>query len=600
MSLLDTFVQVFEFDTSQADAGFNRIDVSIDDLIESMKKAQEASDNASDEIDNVGSAVGSLSEQYQRYAEIVRTKGVKAALEEARAQAQLRRELNNTTEARNETGASIASLGTRLLAFAGITASVTSAVSDAINRAAEIESLDNLGRKIHVATEDVDAFVGSVAELGGTRESASSDLEALAGSFGKTSDKMEAILRVADQVKGLSFDKAKAKLGALGVGDDKTVELLRKGRTELERTLGIQKQYSGITKESIEQARKFNQAMNGFKQSAGLLKNSFLETIIPYLTMGLAWISKFVDFCRDNKDLITGFFIAIGAILAGYYRAAILNAVAANLAFGASLIVAYWPVLLIIAAISALAAAFALVYDDIMNFIDGNESLTGKILKAYPWLQDAALALMAVFRQVFGFLSDLVSLVADIFVGAFWMMSNAAEKFVTWLIASVRDIAGWGKSFTGAFSGVADDVVGIFNWMWEQVKKILGWIGDGLESVKKGWSTVKGWFGGESEQIDVSAERKITGEVTHRQEVDDMVATARAHTESMNNNPINSLTSQAISNRSNVRNENNISIGELNVSTQATDAKGVAEGMKGELQEQLQDLGQQMQTGMIA
>ena len=40
MALLDTFVQVFEFDTRQADDALNRVSKSTDDIIAEMKKAQ--------------------------------------------------------------------------------------------------------------------------------------------------------------------------------------------------------------------------------------------------------------------------------------------------------------------------------------------------------------------------------------------------------------------------------------------------------------------------------------------------------------------------------------------------------------------------------
>lgn len=42
MSLMDTFVQVFEFDTRQADGAFDRVQRSTDDIIDGMKQAQTA------------------------------------------------------------------------------------------------------------------------------------------------------------------------------------------------------------------------------------------------------------------------------------------------------------------------------------------------------------------------------------------------------------------------------------------------------------------------------------------------------------------------------------------------------------------------------
>ncbi|MGJ7161968.1 hypothetical protein [Morganella morganii] len=50
MSLLDTFVQVFEFDTSQADNAFERVQRSTDDIIDGMKKAGQSGTEASGSI----------------------------------------------------------------------------------------------------------------------------------------------------------------------------------------------------------------------------------------------------------------------------------------------------------------------------------------------------------------------------------------------------------------------------------------------------------------------------------------------------------------------------------------------------------------------
>ena len=61
---------------------------------------------------------------------------------------------------------------------------------------------------------------------------------------------------------------------------------------------------------------------------------------------------------------------------------------------------------------------------------------------------------------------------------------------------------------------------------------------------------------------------------------------------------MNPITSQAISNQSNVKNESNVSIGEIKVETQATDAQGMASGVKDALQDQLADFNQQNSTGV--
>ncbi|MBD2822499.1 hypothetical protein ID852_17810 [Xenorhabdus sp. 42] len=708
MSLMDTFVQIFEFDTRQADDAFDRFRRSTDDMLADMRRAQQAAEagaggfsdfvqelastlqdvtggesldidvNLHDteaklsavrarmgELESALSALDSQREQvsqgmqgsgeslerlntqygqlqgelaalngelntltdaeqknlkakeavesivealqadYNKFVETMRTKGIQAAVDEAKAQNHLQRELTETESKYNAAGESVAGFATKALGAVGVVMSIGGIFADTVLRSQEIEALDKLGGKIGMATADVDAFSGAMTELGGSREAAQADLEALSQAFGQTSNKMERILATADKVKGMKFDKAKATLAGLGVSDEKTVELMMKGRKELERVMGIQKEYSGITKESIEKSIKFNTAMNKFNQSSGLLKNSFLEMVIPVLAKGMEWLSTFIDFCKANKHLIIGFFLTIGIAIAAYYVPPLLAAAAATLA-------ATWPMLAIIAIIALLAAAFALVYDDIMNFIEGNDSMIGRIMDKYLMVKKVIMALWDAWKVLFDYLKVIVKFVADLVVDAFNTMDQTISAFIDWLLGSITSLGEWGSQFSGVFDTVSDAVVGAFTWMWAQVKKIIGWIGDGLDAVSKGLSTVKGWFGfGEDKKVEV-VKRSVNEDgqiVTETPPPDngnqDEKKAFRADMDRLNQqlaaasqNPLNPLTSQAISNQSHQTNENNIQIAEVNVNTQATDAQGVAKEFKGELANQLQDLGQQTATGV--
>lgn len=130
--------------------------------------------------------------------------------------------------------------------------SIGSIFAASVSRSQEIETLDKLGKQIGVATADVDAFSGAIAELGGSRESAQADLSAMANAFGNTKDSMEKVLQTADKVQGMSFDKAKKTLEGMGVSDEKTIELMMKGRKELERTMGIQKSIQALVKRVLK------------------------------------------------------------------------------------------------------------------------------------------------------------------------------------------------------------------------------------------------------------------------------------------------------------------------------------------------------------
>lgn len=548
-----------------------------------------------------------LNADYTQFIETMRTKGIKTTEEESKAQDHLQKELSETEAKYKDAGSSVAGFATKALGAVGIVMSIGSIFAESVSRSQEIETLDRLGKQIGVATADVDAFSGAMAELGGSRESAQADLSAMANAFGNTKDSMEKVLQTADKIQGMSFDKAKKTLEGMGVSDDKTIELMMKGRKELGRIMGIQKEYSGISKESIESSIKFNTAMSKFQQTSGVLKNSFLEMVIPALSKGLDWLTKFISFCKENKNLLIGFFSAIGLAVALYYVPPMLAAASATLA-------ATWPIIAIIAVIALLAAAFAIVYDDIMNFIDGNDSMIGRILEKYPRLKIIILALWEIFKKLFEYLKVIVGVVADIVVAGWNLMVSGLKAFVKYLLSCISVIAGWGKSFSGVFNTVSDAVVSAFEWMWEQVKKIIGWVNTGLDAVKNGWKSAKAFFGfGDDDEITVNqnVERNINdnGEIeyaipqeesqtTQQPPVRHSIAQANAQLDAIANNAMNPITSQAISNQSNVKNESNVSIGEIKVETQATDAQGMASGVKDALQDQLADFNQQNSTGV--
>ncbi|MGG4748814.1 hypothetical protein [Proteus mirabilis] len=555
----------------------------------------------------IDAIVTALNADYTQFIETMRTKGIKTAIDEAKAQEHLQKELSETGSKYQEAGSSVAGFATKALGAVGIVMSIGTIFSESVSRSQEIETLDKLGKQIGVATADVDAFSGAIAELGGSRESAQADLSAMAKSFGNTKDSMEKVLQTADKVQGMSFDKAKKTLEGMGVSDEKTIELMMKGRKELERTMGIQKEYSGISKESIESSIKFNSAMAKFQQSSGLLKNSFLEMVIPALSKGLEWLTKLVTFCKENKHLVVGFFTAVATILLGKYIYAMKLA-------SISTWTTLFPIIAIIAVIALLAAAFAIVYDDIMNFIDGNDSMIGRILEKYPRLKVVILALWETFKKLFEYLKAIVGVVADIVVAGWDLMASGLKAYVKYLLSCISVIAGWGKSFAGVFNTVSDAVVSAFEWMWEQVEKIIGWVNTGLNAVKNGWKSAKEFFGfGDDEEITVNqnVERNVNdnGEIEYAMPQEESqtenqppvrhsIAQANAQLDAIANNAMNPITSQAISNQSNVKNESNVSIGEIKVETQATDAQGMVSGVKDALQDQLADFNQQNSTGV--
>lgn len=654
MSLTETFVQLIESDISQTNGALDNLRRSTDDIVDDIKQAQqntltfgsllkemwpwqeqvsggqyiEFESNAGEvtkqtgemstklsaivtslvqftggESDAVFKALKQNHDDLQNSISETRRTGEAAAAAEISAQKKVQSALRDSDAAWQSAFDNVAALAEKSLNFAGISTTITGLISDATARAAEIESIDKLGREINITTQDVDAFSGSVAALGGTRSAAQADLSAMAKSFGFAGDSMEKVLQTADKVQGMSFGEAKKTLGGLGVEDNGTIELLMKGREELSRMMETQKDYGGITRESIEQSISFNNAMLSLEQSAGLLKNSLMGMLIPALAQGLDWLEKIVVFAKENKNFVTGFFIAVAAVVTGKYVHAMKLA-------QISTWTAMLPVMAVVAGILLLAAVFALVYDDIMNFIDGNDSMIGRILDSYPGLKAVILTVWEAFVVLFDFIMSVIGVVADIVVAAYNTMNMALNEFIDWLTVSIQGVMAWGAEFEAVFDTVSDAVVGIFTWLWEQIEEILGWISKGMDLVKEGWSTVKGWVGmGDSAEIEQNVNRTVTtkGKLEYsipetpplsEEETLKLAGQITGHVTTLAANPMASLTSGTISNQSAVSNENNVSVGEIRIVAKDGDPQTIAADIVEVLRQHIENMGHEYNSGM--
>ncbi|ELA8730101.1 hypothetical protein [Morganella morganii] len=654
MSLTETFVQLIESDISQTNGALDNLRRSTDDIVDDIKQAQqntltfgsllkemwpwqeqvsggqyiEFESNAGEvtkqtgemstklsaivtslvqftggESDAVFKALKQNYDDLQNSISETRRTGEAAAAAEISAQKKVQSALRDSDAAWQSAFDNVAALAEKSLNFAGISTTITGLISDATARAAEIESIDKLGREINITTQDVDAFSGSVAALGGTRSAAQADLSAMAKAFGFAGDSMEKVLQTADKVQGMSFSEAKKTLGGLGVEDNGTVEMLMKGREELSRMMETQKDYGGITRESIEQSISFNNAMLSLEQSAGLLKNSLMGMLIPALAQALDWLEKIVVFAKENKNFVTGFFIAVATVVTGKYVHAMKLA-------QISTWTAMLPVMAVVAGILLLAAVFALVYDDIMNFIDGNDSMIGRILDSYPGLKAVILTVWEAFVVLFDFIMSVIGVVADIVVAAYNTMNTALNEFIDWLTASIQGVMAWGAEFEAVFDTVSDAVVGIFTWLWEQIEEILGWISKGMDLVKEGWSTVKGWVGmGDSAEIEQNVNRTVTtkGKLEYsipetpplsEEETLKLAGQITGHVTTLAANPMASLTSGTISNQSAVSNENIISVGEVSIVAKDGDPQTIAADIVEVLRQHIENMGHEYNSGM--
>lgn len=441
--------------------------------------------------------------------------------------------MKKADEQSKKTSMNFASFAKQALGFIGAASAAAATIAGAVNRAGDIQALDDLSSKVGLGITETDALSRSIIAMGGSFDSANSDIESLAESLKKQGvEPMQGMLELADKLQGMDFGKASGKLGELGVTDRATVELMRKGRQEVERLMGVQKQNGAITQESADKVRKFNQSMSSFKSTLGNAANGFFEFFIPALTKGLDALGKFIGWMSDNKNFVIGFFSAIAVVVAAVYLPAMLAAASATIA-------ATWPFIAIGAAIGAAAAMFALIYDDIMNFIEGNDSLIGQIINDFP------------------IVGEIINLIVEGIKIAFAAAGMAAETLL------------------GGFKAMASGIVGVFKWLWDAVKSYIGFITAGVEKVAAVAGKMGGWIG---DKLGFSAD------------VQGSVSEAKSQTGSAASNPANAMTSSAINNQRTNNIESNLTIGQVTVETQATDAAGVSAGLSGSLSAELEKM----------
>lgn len=429
MSLMDTFVQVFEFDTRQADSAFEKVQRSTDDIIADMKQVSESAKgevtSLTDFLSQVASSLQAGAEsvnvdinldapkedmaayldemkRYLEYAKslyqsnvlstesnkklasgiqaletniqraedslsdqvVVSGKAANEAEKLTNKNTQLAKSVDDVSSHYGKATHSLSGFLVKMAGMVGIGLTIGGIASFVQSTAEEVNLLSQSADALNLPVEEVDAFGKVITSMGGDAQGARDSLMDMSESIGEalqdtssgkaevfkslkislkdmqgdSINAMEGLYRLSDAVQGLSKEEAIFRIKEVGITDNKIVESILKGRKELEALTKKQKENGVVTKELALQAQKYKEVTGGLKTVFSSVMMSIMNAALPALTKILSWVQTFVKFCSDNKDLITGFFIAIGTVLAAYYIPSMIAAAAATLA-------ATWPIL---------------------------------------------------------------------------------------------------------------------------------------------------------------------------------------------------------------------------------------------------------------
>ncbi len=179
----------------------------------------------------------------------------------------------------------------------------------------------------------------------------------LADVNGKAKPVSTILLELADRFSGMDRTTANNMGRMFGI-DQGTMNLLLQGRGAVEDVIRKQKEFTVTTKQQAEEAQRLYQAFTSLRQGTHAFGMSLLSDAIPYIEKVIDLLQEFGAWVKDNQDFVVNFLTILGVSLAGLAAATI-------------------PINTVILAVTGLAGAIALLYQDFqiwkkggMTFID--------------------------------------------------------------------------------------------------------------------------------------------------------------------------------------------------------------------------------------
>jgi phage-related protein len=441
---------------------------------------------------------------------------------------QLERTLADTDVRTQQVGEGFANMvGAAKKALISVLA-VSAAVASTKAAIGYVEGIRMTSLAIGESTENIDAWGRSTKKFGGDAETFQGTLKSLNTSIRETAftgdGAMSPMLRrlglnlrdlsgniktplqllpeIADAFKRISPAEATHLGNQLGL-DQATIMLLLQGRKGVEDLVAQQKRYGVVTAEDAELTKKFTMQMNDLSSVWGSISRGIALESVPAITWFFEKLKVLGEFISDHKTLMQGAFIAVAAVLTTLYLPAMISVAAATLA-------ATWPILLIVAAVAALAAAFAFAYDEVVNFMEGNDSLLGEAVKKWPVLG----GIIKVIGEQIRVLANIAKWAAG-FLSAMFTDPEAARDEMFKGIEGIIDyftsewpILGEGvQELQSYFSELGDSVTGVFKGIWEYFESLVDRIKAGIKSITNGIDTAKHFLGISSDTSGTAMEQ---------------------------------------------------------------------------------------------
>lgn len=381
----------------------------------------------------------------------------------------------------------------------------------AVDAAEANRELDNMSKNLGIGRKELSAWQGMAEMAGGSASGMAGYLQSLSGNMtslvmmgdtsvlpyfnalgvslldnsGKVRKLDDVMLDLADSMS--SMDRTQAyNLGKQMGMDDGTINTLLRGRKEMERMLTLQKELYRSNEQDIENSYKFAEARAYLNQQWDALMLMLGNALLPVAIKLSEVLSGFMQYLMKHENEVKAVFYGMATAIGVALIPVLISAAAAAWAFIA-------PFLPAILAVTALGAAFALLYDDyatwaaggkslfdwglLINYINSSKVSTKSLSEGFMFLltgykswSDASNALMD-WLKFKGFIDDTGISVKSLQTG----FKNLASEIADGLMPYLQDIVEiFMKLKNGDFSGAGDALKTAVEHRWNLVKKVVG------------------------------------------------------------------------------------------------------------------------------
>lgn len=575
---------------------------------------------------------------------LFKTDGDKAAEEIKdvdRAADAAERSLKRTDMAAAAMGQSFLRMALTAAAPLAALASFGGALAVVQNRIEEIGTISDDALKLRSSPQDYDAFTRAVRAAGGEMAAAQANLGTFAEKLndaaarasgpnaknfakwgivfrdagGEAVGAVDGILSLAKSLETVSRAEALGRLKKLGIEDADTIDFLLQGKKAIVERMDAEKAAGVVTDRQIELEGRYQSAVGKTRNMLDSVAGAITEKVLPWMIKAYEGFNKFFGWMLKNQRLVEGFFGSIATVITAAYLPAIIRAAWWTAA-------ALWPYISLIAVIGLVAAAFALAYEDVRAFMDGQPSLIGELASKYEWFGNIVKDLQGIFgdlKSAVAWLSStdagVLKEIADTLLGLSGLEASALA--IGALTLALSPLARTLFLFALAFSAAKTGIDYLSSLKTDMDLKVAQSVTVENPRTQPGYVESAG-YDDQGEFIYMKGAARVDRPAENPQEgftgdaldykmqliqeegaaVEKDLKNAQSLLNQASSTPINGQTSKSIEANTTNNNTTHVAVGGVTVNTQATDAQGVASAVKGELQRQLRSTSAQFDDGV--